>query len=87
MVRTMVQLSQMQSVKLKERARKEGVSLSELVRRGVDIVLDLQPASEEVRRNAKLTVAMFRSESGETDVSENHDKYLAEIYANDHCTR
>ena len=82
MVRKMIQISETQARKLEQRAKMEGVSMSELVRRGLDIVLETRPRSEEVRRKALLAVGLFSS--GDTDVSERHDEYLAEIYANEH---
>ena len=84
MVRKMIQLSEAQAQKLRQRAKMEGISMSELVRRGLDIVLETRPRSEEVRRRALRAVGFFSS--GDTDVSENHDKYLAEIYANEHTS-
>ena len=84
MVRKMIQISETQARKLEQRAKMEGVSMSELVRRGLDIVLETRPRSEEVRRRALLTVGLFAS--GDSDVSERHDEYLAEIYANEHSS-
>ena len=82
MVRKMIQISETQARKLEQRAKAEGVSMSELVRRGLDVVLETRTRSKEIRRRALLAVGLFSS--GDTDVSVNHDKYLAEIYANEH---
>jgi hypothetical protein len=80
MVRTQIQLTDQQAASLKERANAEGVSLAELVRRGVELYLRNSPqvSDEERRRRALAIVGRFAS--GQTDVSENHDKYLAEAY-------
>lgn len=79
MVRKMIQISETQARKLEQRAKMEGVSMSELVRRGLDIILETRPRSEEVRRRALLAAGIFSS--GDTDVSERHDDYLAEEYS------
>lgn len=80
MVRTQIQLTDQQAAKLKKRANKEGVSLAELVRRGIEMYLrnSPQPSDEERRRRALAIVGRYAS--GQSDLSENHDKYLAEAY-------
>ena len=80
MVRTQVQLTEQQADSLKKRADEEGVSLAELVRRGVEMYLRSSPqvSDEERRRRALAIVGRFAAK--ETDISENHDKYLAEAY-------
>ena len=79
MVRKMIQITEAQARKLERRAKLEGVSMSELVRRGLDIVLETRSRTEEVRQRALLAVGAFSS--GDTDVSERHDDYLAEAYS------
>lgn len=81
MVRKTYYIIEDQDLKLKLRAKKEGVSVSELVRRGLDAIL-ANPRNEEVRRNALLAVGVFSS--GDTDVSVRHDEYLTDYYANKH---
>ena len=82
MVRKMIQLSETQARKLEQRAKRDGVSMSELVRRGVDIVLETPKRDNEARRKAALIVGMVSS--GVSDIAQRHDEYLAEIYANEH---
>jgi Arc/MetJ-type ribon-helix-helix transcriptional regulator len=77
-VRTIIQLSEAQSKALKERAREQGVSASELVRQGVDMVLGSRIGDAEARKRAIAAVGY--ASSGNTDVSERHDDYLAEAY-------
>ena len=79
MVRKMVLISETQARRLEQRAKMEGVSMSELFRRGLDIVLETRPRSDEVRKKALSAVGAFSS--GDTDVSERHDDYLAEAYS------
>ncbi len=81
MVRTIVQLTEEQSRKLKERAKKQGISVSELVRQGVDRVLAIPLPSEEARRRAREAVGFIHDVP---DLAVNHDKYLAEAYLKDH---
>jgi hypothetical protein len=78
MVRTIVQLTEHQSRTLRERAREQGVSVSELVRRGVDVVIKSGVSHAEMRRRAREAVGF--ASSGDTDVSVRHDDYLAEAY-------
>lgn len=82
MVRKMIQISEVQARQLEMRARLEGVSMSELIRRGLDIVLETPNRNQEVRRRAAKAVGLFSS--GERDVSVRHDEYLAEVYSHEH---
>jgi len=80
MIRTQVMLTEDQHRRLKSLAEELGVSLAELVRRGVDRTLE---AHERERRWRRLweVVGAFESEDGANDVATEHDRYLAEIYA------
>jgi hypothetical protein len=81
MVRTQIQLTKEQSRRLKAAAARKGVSVTELVRRGVDAVLaqESAPSIEELYRRAKQAAGRFRS--SRRDVSRKHDKYLGEAFA------
>jgi len=77
MVRTQVQLEERQYSALKAKAAAEGVSIAELIRRGVEMVLDpASPTPEERISRAVEAAGKFRS--GLKDLSANHDEYLAE---------
>lgn len=78
MVRTIVQLTERQSAELKKRARDQRVSISELVRQGVDIVLATPTERQEIRRRAAAAVGFMHDVP---DLAENHDKYLSEAYS------
>ena len=79
MIRTQVQLTEEQMAGLKAMAAKKGVSIAELVRRGVNEVLKAPLVSdEELRRRAIAFAGKYGS--GLSDISENHDRYLEEIY-------
>jgi len=81
MVRTQIQLTEEQSRQLKRIARAEEVSVAELIRRSVDQFLQAQadPSYEERKRRALEVIGI--AASGQSDISTNHDRYLAEIYA------
>jgi hypothetical protein len=77
-VRTIVQLTEEQAKRLHERAKTQRVSISELVRQSVDALLAKPTDEEEIRRRAMEAVGFVRDAP---DLSVNHDKYLAEVYA------
>jgi hypothetical protein len=84
MIRTIVQLTEEQHRVLKELAAEYHVSVSEMVRRGVDALAQYKPKTrsrEEIRRRAMVWVGIARDREGVSDLSVNHDKYLEEIYA------
>lgn len=81
MVRTQIQLTRKQASALKRRAAAEGVSMAELVRRGVDCYLNAAGAvsEEEVRQRAIKAAGRFIS--GRSDLAEHHDEHLAKAYS------
>lgn len=81
MIRTQVQLTNEQVGKLKELAITYDVSMAELIRRSInDFLAARRPIdTEERKRRALAAIGRFRS--GLSDVSANHDRYLADIYA------
>ncbi len=84
MKRTVVQLTEEQHRFLKEQAAEYHVSMSEMVRRSVDALARNKPrglSREEIRKRAMAWVGFAHDKDGATDISVNHDKYLAEIYA------
>ncbi len=80
MVRTQIQLPEQDLAELRRLAAEEGVSVSELVRRGVKHVLEgkRRPSREELWERAMKVVGKYRS--GKSDVAQRHDDYLAEAY-------
>jgi Arc/MetJ-type ribon-helix-helix transcriptional regulator len=76
MVRTQISLTDDQHGWLKEQARSEDVSMSELVRRA----LELMRRHREDRKRAVLdSIGAFVADRD--DVAANHDGYLAGTYA------
>lgn len=86
MVKTQVQFEPDQLSALRRLAAEQGVSVSELVRRSVSEMLAKQssPSKEDLWRRALSAAGRFRSTDGATDVGRHHDKYLAEIYYDEH---
>ena len=79
MIRTQIQLPPVPHRRLRAAARREGVSLSELVRRSVDRLLTDRGADRRTRyaRAAEL-VGRLVDPDGSTDLSRRHDDYLDE---------
>jgi hypothetical protein len=71
-----VYLRQDQIEPLRAEATRRGVSLAELVRQGVDRLLEEAPIEED-----PLWKIIGIMDSGVGDLADNHDRYLAEIYA------
>jgi len=80
LVRTQIQLDERQAERLKAVAASRGLSMAEWIRRAVDSALLTGglPDKEEQRRRA--IAASGRFDSGVTDISVEHDKYLAETF-------
>jgi Arc/MetJ-type ribon-helix-helix transcriptional regulator len=78
MVRTQLQLTEEQIRALRLLSMQQNKSMSELVRESVDLLLRKQARSSAVER-ALGAAGSFRS--GKSDISLNHDSYLAEAYA------
>lgn len=79
MIRTQIQLTKEQTKLLKQIAAQENKSVAELIRQSVDQMLQKQgqPNQKQLRQKAIQSAGKL---SGPSDLSENHDKYLAEIY-------
>ena len=77
MVRMQVQVSEEQAEALRDLASQRRVSISAVVRDGIDMVLDSpgEASREERRRRALAVAGRFRGGGGK--VSEEHDRYLA----------
>ena len=77
MIRTQIQLDEDRYRKLQKIAREQGLSMAEVVRTGVDLVLSLY---ERRRRWERARALVGRFASGGGDVAEKHDHYLAEAF-------
>ena len=77
-VRTQVQLTEEQACGLRALAVQRGVSLAELVREGVEHVLEESKRDELWQRSFQI---IGRYTDTANDVSQNHDYYLEEAYS------
>ncbi|TAN24441.1 MAG: ribbon-helix-helix protein, CopG family [Acidobacteria bacterium] len=82
MVRTQIQITEQQARFLRQKAHDDRVSLSEIIRRAID-----QAAATEQAKRDDLAAKYVRAQRfigsatplhGETDIAENHDRYLNE---------
>jgi predicted DNA-binding ribbon-helix-helix protein len=82
MVRTQIQLTEEQSKALKEISAQKDISMAALIRQVINSYLQSceTVSSEERRQRAIKAAGQFHS--GQTDLSEKHDAYLAEVYGN-----
>jgi len=80
MVRTQIQLTETQVYGLKKIAAARRLSVAEVIRQSVNAVLKASNIvdAEEQRKAAAEIVGRFAS--GKSDVSSNHDSYLAEAF-------
>ena len=77
MIRTQIQLSPEQMGRLKQVAARQGRSVAEVVREGVEVVLQRHSSpAGGVRERAAAVSGRFRS--GVSDMARRHDQYLAE---------
>lgn len=76
-IRTQVQLTDTQMRRLRAAAAREGVSIAELVRRGIDLYLKPDDRQRQIDR---ALAAIGRFSDAAADVSERHDDYLDPAY-------
>lgn len=81
MVRTQIQLTEEQSESLRRLAEIDNVSLAEVIRRSVDSYIEARRDVSKEERKRRLLSVVGIGQSGVSDLAVNHDKYLAEIYA------
>jgi len=79
MIRTQVQLKEDQVEWLRHKARERRVSISELIREGIELLKARERKVPEERKRKALEL-VGRFSSGVGDVSLRHDEYLAEAY-------
>ena len=83
MVRTQIQLTEAQMESLRAISVRTRLSIAELVRRGVEHVVQAasEPTEAERRQRARASFGRFRS--GLTDLASRHDDYLADAFRDD----
>ena len=81
MVRTQIQLTDEQARKLRRRAKQQGISISAMIRRCLDLGLDDQGKDRAgLYERAALLIGRFRDRKGAKDLSASHDRYLEESF-------
>ncbi len=84
MIRTQIQLTEKQSTGIRKLAQRENISMAKVIRQAIDRWLcTYGDASTSAKRQRALSVVqeMDRTfHSGHSDISVNHDAYLAEAY-------
>ena len=81
MVRTQIQLSEEQARTLKELAAKYETSMADLIRQAVDEWLRSVGAVDREELKLRAIAVAGRFHSGQADLSTDHDRYLAEAFA------
>ncbi|MBI3987140.1 MAG: CopG family transcriptional regulator [Lentisphaerae bacterium] len=80
MNRTQVQLTEKQSVLVKRLAAEQHVSMSTIIRQGVDSILTQRESVAREERIRRALAAAGRFKSGRSDVSQRHDAHLEEAF-------
>jgi Ribbon-helix-helix protein, copG family len=79
MIRTQVQLTDKQAELLRQRSKRENVSIAELVRQAIDAFTRAEPSSGRELRERAISAA-GRFASGVRDTSSKHDDALVEAF-------
>jgi len=77
MIRTQIQLTDDQAQALRALSAKTGLSIAELIRRGL-VPLLRGGLAEHDERASRAAAVVGRFHSGKTDISVDHDQYLAD---------
>ena len=80
MIRTQIQLTEEQSLRLRQAARRSGVSTAEVIRRSVDRYLEQDAAVAPGGTRLAMLEVIGKWSCGLSDISDRHDDYLDEAY-------
>ncbi len=80
MKRIQIQLTEAQERAVRRRASTSGHSVASVIREAVERYVADDDRESRIRR-AVAAMGRFKPAGGATDVSEEHDRYLADIYA------
>lgn len=80
MIRTQIQLTEKQARALKQLAGRQGVSMAELIRQGVERIIE---GSDRRERRRRALAVFGRYHDQASDAAVNHDRYLDEAYGSD----
>ena len=76
MVTRQIEITEDQARYLEQIAARQGRPVADLIRAGIDAVLQTEASREDLKRRARALSGRFRS--GVSDLSTEHDRYLAE---------
>lgn len=80
MVRTQIQLTEAQTALLKQLAQQQHLSMAELIRQSIDSYLGQIGTVSVAQQYENALVVAGKYATGDVDLSEAHDAYLAEAY-------
>jgi len=80
MVRTQIQLTEEQARRVRLRARRQGVSMADYIRRCIDLAPAEEADDADRYARAAALVGAFHDVEGRTDLSSAHDDLLDEGY-------
>ncbi len=78
MVRTQIQLTEEQAIKVKKIAARRGVSMAEVIRDAVEGAIEPKAHTVSGDRHKRALGIVGKFRSGKKDVSRRHDAYIAE---------
>ena len=78
MVRTQIQLTEKQAKALKKLALSRHLSVAEIIRDAVDTIIKSNAIVDDEERKERAIAIAGRFRSGKHNISQEHDKYLAE---------
>jgi hypothetical protein len=80
MIRTQIQLTEDQASRMKSAAARRGVSMAELIRQAIEMLLAQGGERSEGELRKRAAEAAGRFHSGLKTVAVNHDSFLAEDF-------
>jgi hypothetical protein len=80
MVRTQIQLTEVQAEALKSMAARKKVSMAELIRSAVDFIIQSEGMVNRSERIRRTLDAVGRFRSGMSNLAVHHDQHLEELY-------
>jgi hypothetical protein len=78
MISIQIQLDEDQATALKKLAAAQNKSVAELIRMSVDALLATTPLPDVEGSRARALAVVGRFRTGDTDLAEDHDRYLFE---------
>jgi len=81
MVRKQVRLTDEQALMVETQAAMQHISVAELIRRTIDMSLAMRATPDATELRKRALAAIGCGHSGLGDVSERHDDYLIDTYA------